>query len=271
MSEHHKPLSAAESTAVILELIRHWQWFAYVPEEGRQWLAQRASIRHVAKGRQLYAAGDPATHVYGTVRGSFRIYLSTPKGDEIALEEVISGRWFPHHVPQEPPTYLAHCVCQQDADVVAIPQTVINELAERWPGYFRGLYLDLTARLPYISARIEMLSLHHLDVRLAVYLLRTAQWRGQKQADTTLLLTGIGSQSEIASRVGSTRQRVNQLLKTWTDHGWIELHKEGLRILDIDALMDEARKSDFDLDAHLAGWHGGSLEQIRAAVAPPQR
>lgn len=248
----------AESVrALALELIRGWKWFAFVPPEAHVWLAERASFKEVPRGRSLYTAGEPASAVYAVAGGVCRIFRTSPKGDEITMEEVVRGGWFPHVIPSDSPTYSVSCVCQQDATLLSFSMATLNEFARRWPAYYQGLYHELAARAVVIFGRIELLSLHNLNVRLAVYLLRMARLRGQPEAGGAIWVAADDSQSEIGARVGGTRQRVNSLLKAWNKKGMLELHKDGVRILDVARLRAEAEKSGFELADYLAGWHGG--------------
>lgn len=240
-----------------LQLIRGWKWFAHVPPEAHQWLAERAAILHFDKGRQIYVSGEPVTYLYAVISGVFRIYLNSRVGDDITMEEVVRGAWFPHYQPVERPTYALNCVCQSDAVVAAFSATAIAEFARRWPGYYQGLYFELTDRAAATFGRIELLSLHNLNVRLAVYLLRLARLRGRRDTDGSVWVAAAESQSEVGARVGGTRQRVNLVLKLWARKGIIELHKDGTRIFDLQRLATEAKKSGFDLEGYLAGWHGG--------------
>jgi CRP-like cAMP-binding protein len=249
--------NAAVSPDAILELIRGWKWFAHVPPPAQQWLGEQARVRSVPRDQHVYHSGDPATHIYGVVSGAFRIYLTTPNGDEVTGQEVVHGSWFPHMIPAPKPEYYASCVCQQDAVIVQIGVPVMVEFGERWPGYFRGLYQEMVERGPATLGRILLLSLHNLNVRLAVYLLRMARQRGVAQASGAVFIPGEVSQSEIGARVGATRQRVNTVLKSWSQRGLIELLADGTRILDLPRLTAEARKSGFDVEAYLAGWQGG--------------
>jgi CRP-like cAMP-binding protein len=247
----------AQGALEALKLIQGWKWFAYVPPEGQQWLAERAVLREVEKGRQIYVSGQPVSHIYAVISGVFRIYLASRDGDELTLEEVVRGAWFPHYQPLPKPSYTLNCVCQSEALVAAFPEPAIAEFARRWPGYYQGLYHELTDRAVTTFGRIELLSLHSLTVRLAVYLLRLARLRGQRDAEGATWLAAHESQAEIGARVGGTRQRVNLAMKSWARKGIVEPHKDGIRILDLPRLMAEAKKSGFDVDGYLAGWHGG--------------
>ena len=251
-----RPNPADQPLAARLQLIQGWRWFAYLPPEAHHWLAEQMSFAHIGKGQRVYASGDRATSVYALIDGAFRIYLPLPRGDEITLEEVRGG-WFPHMVPKENPTYIGNCVCLDDARVAVVPVRAMTELAQRWPAYYRGLYHEFIDRLDIIFGRIELLSVHNLNVRLAVYLLRIAQLRGTRGSDGSVWVPAHDSQSEIAARVGGTRQRVNSILNAWSRTGLIERHKEGTRILDAKRLTQEAKQSGFELERYLAAWQGG--------------
>lgn len=241
----------------VLDLISGWRWFGYVPREAQQWLAEQTTVVRIAKGQIVYLSGMPATAIYGVMTGLFRIYMTSAKGEEITLEEVVPGGWFPHMVPNEKPAYIGNCVCLEDATVAQVPMHAVAEFSRRWPGYHRGLYHEFIGRINVILGRIELLTLHNLDVRLAVYLLRMAHLRGVKGADGSIWVAAHDSQSEIGTRVGGTRQRVNAILKAWSKKRIIECQKDGTRILDLRRLTTEATRSGFELDKYLAGWHGG--------------
>ena len=213
--------------------------------------------RRIEKGRTVYVSGEPVTHVYAVASGVLRIYMTSHGGVDVTLEEVVRGGWFPHFREMDKPSYTGNCVCQSDAVVAAFSLPTLIEFGRRWPAYYRGLYHEFTDRASVIFARIELLSLHNLNVRLAVYLLRMAHLRGRREADGSIWVEAYESQTELGARIGATRQRVNGVLKAWAGEGVIQPHKDGVRILDAPRLRQEAGKSGFDLDAYLASWHGG--------------
>ena len=241
----------------VLDLISGWRWFSYASPEARQWLAERTTVEKIAKGQVLYVPGMPATAIYGVMSGLFRIYVTSTRGEDITLEEVVRGGWFPHMAPTENPKYFGNCLCLEDSTVAVIPVPVLAEFTERCPAFFRGQYHEFIDRMGVIVGRIELLSLHNLDVRLAVYLLRMAHLRGVPGADGSVWIAAHDSQAEIGTRVGGTRQRVNTILKAWSKKGILSLHKNGTRIRDVPRLQREAKRSGFELESYLAGWHGG--------------
>ncbi|HVT35909.1 MAG TPA: Crp/Fnr family transcriptional regulator [Nevskiaceae bacterium] len=241
----------------ILDTIRHWRWFQYVPAQAHAWLASRASVQTIAQGTLLYSPGDPVKAIYGVIDGVFRIYSALPKGEDLTLEEVVAGGWFSHMIPDPRATQITHCVCQQDARVVVIPWSTVCEFGRRWPDFYRGCYEEFLLRAGVIIGRLELLSAHDLKVRLAVYLLRIAKLRGVRAPDGSIWLGSAANQSEVGARVGGARQRVNYALKEWSREGWLTLGKDGIRLLDLQAIRAQATRTGFDVDAYLGGWHGG--------------
>lgn len=248
------------SEAVILNTIRGWKWFAYVPPEAQEWLASRASLKKISKGTIVFSAGERIQYLYGVVSGNFRLFITSKSGDQITMEDSAAGSWFAHWNPYKDPRYKVSCDCQRDSTVVAVSQSDVAEFSRRWPDFYRGLYEEAGDRADVILARIELLSLHTLDVRLAVYLLRMVHLRANQEGEGPIFLDMGISQTEVAARIGGTRQRVNTLINKWKKRGLIELTETGIFVNDIAGLKAEAKKSGFDLAAYLSAWHGGWRE-----------
>jgi len=245
------------SRVQILNLIRNWVWFEELPDEAHQWLASRGTIVRHKKGQLIYAHGSPVTHVYGILEGTYRVYLVSRDGDETTLGEEAAGAWNPHFVPSDSPTYYGNCACASDTVCISYPLSVVEEFGAKWPLFYKGKYKEFLSRADIIGGRIELLSLHNLNVRLGVYFLRLAKLRGIEQPDGSVLIPQVDSQTEIGARVGGTRQRINALMNLWIKQGIIRTEKNSLSLLDPDRLMEEAEASGFDIAAYLGGWHGG--------------
>jgi hypothetical protein len=84
-----------------------------------------------------------------------------------------------------------------------------------------------------------------------------AHLRGVQEKDGSLRVPITESQAEIGARICGTRQMVNVVLKRWSRLGTIAMRDDGIHILKADALWSEARKTGFDIDEYLAGYHAG--------------
>lgn len=240
-----------------LELINCWSWFDYVPSEAKDWLAERCRIMNVDKAAPLYRHGDPVSYVYGVANGAFRIFVASAAGDEMTLEEVAAGAWFPHFLPADHPSYFGNCICVKQSTIIGLSLADFVAFGDKWPGFYRGLYSEFVARGVVTIGRMELLTLHTLNVRMAVYLLRMLVVQGSKRASGVYYIESATSQSEIANRVGGARQRVNTILKDWERLSVIDIERSGIVIRDTQYLAKIVRGSEFDLDAYLSAWQGG--------------
>lgn len=239
------------------ELITNWRWFQYVPLEAQCWLGDRLTTKTCRAGEELYAQGDRVEGIFGVASGVFKTYMLSPMGDETTLEEIAPGGWFPYFVPGEAPVYLSACVCVTSGMLATASLKVMREFGQLWPQYYQGLHHEFSDRLGVILGRIQLLSLHALDVRLAVYVLRMAHIRGREIPGGSILVESVGSQAEIGARVGGTRQRVNGVLGGWAKAGVLTVNKNSLILHDRQQLYDIAEASGFGIEEYLSGWHGG--------------
>nr|WP_246864632.1 Crp/Fnr family transcriptional regulator [Spongiibacter thalassae] len=240
-----------------MELVNRWDWFAFVPEEGKRWFAEHCLLHTVEKGQSLYLHNDPVTHIYGLLSGSLRIYTASASGQEMTLEELAVGSWFPHFMLTDKPSYYGNCTATRVSTLVRIGIDDFMAFGERWPRLYKGLYAEFAARGAATIGRMELLTQHSLKVRLAVYLLRLVVVRGSNGADKGYFVESSDSQEEIANRVGGARQRVNAILKEWERTGTIVIAKNGLTIHNPHVLLAAAKESGFDADAYLEAWQGG--------------
>jgi len=240
-----------------LDLINCWSWFQFLPDDAKSKLAEQCRLTTADKGEVLYRHNDEVTYIYGLISGGVRIYVASADGAEMTLEEVAAGAWFPHFLHQQTHTYYGNCAATNTSTLVAIPKKDFLNIGEEWPQLFRGLYNEFVARGPITIGRMELLTLHSLNVRMAVYLLRLLVTRGSSRTDGSYYIESFGGQTEIANRVGGARQRVNSILKEWERNAIISIERNGLLLIDPNHLVEVASKSGFDLEPYLGAWQGG--------------
>jgi CRP-like cAMP-binding protein len=105
---------------------------------------------------------------------------------------------------------------------------------ESEPQALLKLIAELSRRLRHADAAIE--DAHTLDLggRLALRLIEEAG----DGASVTL------TQTELARRIGASREKVNRKLHEWVDEGWISMGRAGIKIVSRDrltALIKESR------------------------------
>lgn len=235
-----------------LELINRWSWFHYLPNEAKISFAEQCHLLSIEKETILYRHNAPVTLIYGVLRGAFRISLSSASGGEMTIDNISAGVWFPHFIPRTKPVYFCNCTCTSTASVIAVSYQNFVDFGSKWPQLYRGMYSDLADRGALMVGRLELLSLHALNVRLAVYLLRLLAVSGVELTDQAWLIDSAGSQAEIANRVGAARQRVNGILKDWEKRSVLIVKKSGIVIIDRNFLYQISKNSGFDVDSYLS-------------------
>jgi CRP-like cAMP-binding protein len=117
----------------------------------------------------------------------------------------------------------------RSADMVAtrrtrlwrIPRNALLEALEAEPRAALALLAELSRRLRAVNSALEARATLDLGGRLARLLLEERNLR-----DLVAL-----SQSEMARRLGASREKVNRKIRAWADAGVVEMTPAGLRLL----------------------------------------
>ena len=127
-------------------------------------------------------------------------------------------------------------------EIVELPRSSFRELIATEPAVRDVLLASLAGELRRLTMHVE--ELHFLDMtgRVAARLVRLTGEVGVLDADGVIHLPSTLTQGELAAMVGSTRQTVNKLLGQFADDGLIRLDRAGIVILDLQGLIQMARR-----------------------------
>ena len=190
----------------------------------------RSPVRQMPAGSVLFEADQPCTGFPLVLEGSVRVAKAAPNGREILLYRVdpgesciLSGSCLLGHA-----RYSASGVAETDVMVLVIPPALFNELMVQhapFREYVFGLY---GARLAEVMELIEEVAFRRLDTRLAQVLIH----RGPVLEAT---------HQKLADELGSVREIVSRLLRSFEQRGWVKLERERVTVLDPKALAALAR------------------------------
>ena len=119
-----------------------------------------------------------------------------------------------------------------DCTVWILPRNDARVMTERYPILGWGLLQTFGRRLQQVESRLEDVAYKKLPERLAALLLELAN----NQEGT---ITGTSHQA-LADRLGTYRETVSAILRTFKREGWVDLGYRRIRILDVPALEVEA-------------------------------
>lgn len=212
-------------------LIEQFPVFAGLPGAQADRLVAEAQLLRAPRGSILFDAKQPCRGFPLLLDGSVRVTKTAPSGREILLYRVepgqgciLSGGCLLGHSD-----YSATGVAEQDVTLLSVPPALFQELLlgqEPFRNFIFGMYGE---RLAEVMELVEEVAFRRLDARLAQLLIR----RGPVLEDT---------HQRLADELGSVREIVSRLLRSFEERGWVRLERERITVLDPKALSDLARE-----------------------------
>ena len=199
-------------------------------------LAKQGQPCTVESGKLLFAKGDKGDALYVLLEGEVEVRSSTEAGKDVRMASL------------KPPALIGEMAVldggTRSADICAIRKSRFLRIhrdqaiaaLESEPKALLKLIAEMSRRLRHADAAIE--DAHTLDLggRLALRLIEEAG------DSTSVTLT----QTEIARRIGASREKVYRKLHEWVDEGWISIGRAGIKLVARDklkALIQESRAS----------------------------
>ncbi|KAA1194161.1 Crp/Fnr family transcriptional regulator [Pseudohalioglobus sediminis] len=221
-----------------LDLITDSPWFSGLPEPALQQLAGAASIRPYPRGGQIYTEGEVTTEVYCVVTGRLRVAISSSEGHDFAIVDLRHGFWFGEPVLASDAPRVTSVQALTSADVLVIPRQVVLEVAEAYPLMYRNLFHDHIAATRKLYELLRSMLFYPLRARVALRLLNFAEDYGVAAKGGTCIDIKL-TQNDLARLALGSRQRVNKVLRTFTEQGLIETRDDRVVILNSEGLAAE--------------------------------
>jgi len=196
-------------------------------------LAKQGVPCTVDPGKLLFAKGDKGDALYVLLEGEVEVRTSTEAGKDIRLASLK-----PHALIGEMAVLDGGV---RSADICAIRRSRFLRIGrdqaiaalESEPRALLKLIAEMSRRLRHADSALE--DAHTLDLggRLALRLLEEA---GDSAAVTL-------TQTELARRIGASREKVNRKLHEWAEEGWINMGRAGIKLLARDKLKSLIQES----------------------------
>jgi len=202
-------------------LLARFPWFAQLPATRLERLLTEAQLLRAPASSILFDANQPCRGFPLLLDGSIRVAKSAPSGREILLYRVdpgqgciLSGGCLLGHSD-----YSASGIAEQDATLLSIPPALFEELMLEFEPFRRFVFGMYGERLAEVMELVEEVAFRKLDRRLAQLLVH----RGPVIEDT---------HQKLADELGSVREIVSRLLRSFESRGWVKLERERVTLLD---------------------------------------
>src|SRR5512134_3023676 len=204
---------------------------AQAPRETIERIARDGVYRKALAGATMFDENMPCGGFPLVLSGSIRVLQRYPNGRELQLYRVkpgesclLSGSCLLGNTD-----YAASGIAETDVELLVLPPASFQALIAEDEAFRRHVFEVFGERLAALMQVVEAIAYQKLDQRLAALLVA-------KSPDSDIHTT----HQALADDLGSVREIVSRLLRSFEDRGWVDLGRERIRIVDRAALADLA-------------------------------
>ena len=193
-------------------------------------IVQHGIHRKVRAGTTLFDAHTPCSGFPLVLSGTVKVLQRYPNGREMPLYRVrpgesclLSGSCLLGHSD-----YTASGIAETDVELLILPAADFHALVASDEAFRRHVFTLFGERLATVLSLVEAIAYQKLDQRLAALLLA--------KGDPVL-----ATHQALADELGSVREIVSRLLRSFEDRGWVDVARERITIVDRAALAELAQ------------------------------
>jgi CRP/FNR family cyclic AMP-dependent transcriptional regulator len=212
-------------------LLRQIGFFSGLSDSELEAVADRLGKRTFGRGVILFHKGSPGETLYIIESGKVRIFILSESGQEMSVRVCGTGEVFGELSMLDGLPRSAGAVAAEETHVLTLQREDFWELFDIYPRLAPAIIATLTARVRYTTQYAENLAFLDVQGRVAHRLLELAEQYGVPTPDGVEIALQL-TQSDLASLVGATRERVNKVLGAFRDQGWIQLDGQEIIVRD---------------------------------------
>jgi CRP/FNR family transcriptional regulator len=182
-------------------------------------LLASAQIVKLEQGRFVFHAGDMCEAFLLLLDGEVRVQLTSAGGREITCILTTSCLLSNENYPAE-------AIAESDVEALAIPISSFQDALEESQWFRRFVFDGFSMRLTSVIQKIEHIAFTSIDARLAAVLLELDRKGVQKV-----------THQDIAVELGTAREVVSRHLKRFESHGWVQLGRGKVTLVDRDRIQ----------------------------------
>ncbi len=204
-----------------------------LPGELRAGMAEAAILRRAVDGERLFEQGDVSDGVYAIISGVICFERTLPGHSSALIAFAASGTWFGEVGVLESSERQLTAFSRGNAQLLFIPRLDFLRLLDAHPVLHRLVTQWVAAKLRFstqMAAELRSLTLQERLARTLLELQRLAP-RPSEVGQQGLRINFNLTQDDMASLMGATRQRINQILRQWQAEGLVETRYRQITLL----------------------------------------
>lgn len=189
--------------------------FSGLDEGALHKLAPGGAVRSYARNVVVVSEGDATDSLYVILTGRVKAFVSDPGGKEVIVNTIGAGDYFGELV-LDGGARSASIMTLEPSRFFIIPQRDVEAMLETNPEFARNLMRKLIGKVRSLTARVLDLSLKDVYGRLVKFLEESAVEQDGRRVVAERL-----TQSDIAARIGGSREMVSRILRDLTAGGYV--------------------------------------------------
>ena len=210
---------------------------AALDQEALDALANRCGWKAYDKGEQILSRDSDSGEVYFVVDGEVGVVNFSLGGREIAYTSIGDGNYFGEMAAIDGEPRSATVIAKKACVLASLPSSAFLDLLAEHPSVALGVMRKLSRIIRISDDRIMDLSTLGAQARVCRELMRMAD---EEDTENSTVVEALPTQTDVAARVGTTRETVARTLSQLSTAGLIEREGKRLEIVDRDALEDLA-------------------------------
>jgi CRP/FNR family cyclic AMP-dependent transcriptional regulator len=222
----------AQAAETALEVMRSVPYFAHLDSAAMEAVAGKATRRRYSRGELIFLEGDPCDGLHVIQEGRIKLYKVSLEGREQIVRLPGPGEFFNEVAVFDRGSNPVSATAALDTTVWVVDCRAMVDLVATHPALAAAIIENLASRSRHLLSLVEDLSLRTVSARLAKLLLA----RARREAEAPQPMT----QQEMAAQLGTVREMVGRVLRTFEDEDLIRFDRHRLIILDREGLEREA-------------------------------
>jgi CRP/FNR family cyclic AMP-dependent transcriptional regulator len=199
--------------------------FANLDEHALRELAPGGVVRSFAKSVVVVSEGDRSDSLYVVLSGRVKAFVSDENGREAVVNTIGVGDFFGELVLDGGPR-AASIMTLEPCRLFVIPQVDVERLLAGHPAFASELLRKLIGKVRSLTGRVADLALKDVYGRLVRFLEENATpLEGRRVIPERL------TQSDIAARIGGSREMVSRILKDLASGGYVAIESKRIVVL----------------------------------------
>ncbi|MGB8518143.1 MAG: Crp/Fnr family transcriptional regulator [Gallionella sp.] len=206
-------------------LLQLYPMLSELPAAELDTLLKNATVMSLPAGTVVFDENQPCQGFPLVLSGSIRVIKSAASGRELQLYRVSPGESciLTSSCLLGHTRYQARGIVEENVELVLLPAGIFHTLLAKHESFRSYVFNLFSERFTDLMTLVSAVAFQKLDQRLAALLIHKPL-----HIHTT--------HQALADELGSAREIVSRLLKSFADQGWVKLGREQIDIVDADAL-----------------------------------